>query len=91
MLFIKMSVKLSLKITGRKLLTRPLILDLRLMDFLPLDARHDNDANEDLRGLFLTFCFRLRLHGIGNVQIRLGSDPLCLRETGSELERYGST
>ena len=28
---------------------------------------------------------RLRLHGIGYVQIRLGSDPLCLHETGSKL------
>ena len=35
--------------------------------------------------------FRLRLHGIGYVQIRLGSDPLCLHGTGSNLERYGST
>ena len=33
---------------------------------------------------------RLRLHGIGYVQIRLGSDPLCLHGTGSKLERYGS-
>ena len=35
--------------------------------------------------------FRLRLHWIGYVQIRLGSDPLCLHRTGSELEQYGST
>ena len=39
--------------------------------------------------------FRLRLHGIGYVQIRLGSDPLwygslCLHGTGSKLERYCS-
>ena len=35
--------------------------------------------------------FRLRLHGIGYVQICLGSDPLCLHGTGSKLEQYGST
>ena len=34
---------------------------------------------------------RLRLHGIGHVQIRLGSDPLCIHSTGSKMERYGST
>ena len=34
---------------------------------------------------------KLRLHGIGYVPIRLGSDPLCLHGTGSKLERYGST
>ena len=41
-----------------------------------------------------TYTLRLRLHGIGYVQIRLGSDPLgrdllCLHGTGSKLERNG--
>ena len=34
--------------------------------------------------------FRLRLHGIGYVQIHYGPDPLCLHGTGSKLEQYGS-
>ena len=34
--------------------------------------------------------FARPLHGIGYVQILMGSDPLCLHETGSKLERYSS-
>ena len=45
---------------------------------------------EDHRLPFLNIFFRLRLHGIGYAQIRLGSDPLCLHGIGSKLERYGS-
>ena len=43
------------------------------------------------RCICLYWAFRLRLHGIGYVHIRLGSDPLCLHGTGSKLEGYGST
>ena len=41
----------------------------------------------------VTLCcpLRLLLPGMGDVQIRLGSDPLCLHGTGSKLGQYVST